>query len=97
VLCQRHKYAQAVREAGRLQGVEPSRRNYRILLANAHVGLGDHEEGLRIYRDLLAETPDNAELHLSVAHALKTLGRQPESIPSHCRAAAPPPRFRGGY
>jgi tetratricopeptide (TPR) repeat protein len=97
VLCQRHKYAQAVREAGRLQGVEPRRRNYRILLANAHVGLGDHEEGLRIYRELLAETPDNAELHLSIAHALKTLGRQPESIASYRAAAAAQPSFGDAY
>ncbi len=97
VLCQRHKYAQAVREGGKLHALEPRRRNYRILLANATIGLGDHEEGLRIYRELLAETPDNAELHLSIAHALKTLGRQPESIASYRAAAAAQPSFGDAY
>jgi tetratricopeptide (TPR) repeat protein len=97
VLCQRHKYAQAVREAAKLHALEPRRRNYRILLANANIGLGDHEEGLRIYRELLAETPDSAELHLSIAHALKTLGRQPEAVACYRAAAAAQPSFGDAY
>jgi tetratricopeptide (TPR) repeat protein len=97
VLCQRHRYAEAVRQARQLLAQQPRSRNYRILLANATVGLGDHEEGLRLYRELLAETPDSAELHLSVAHALKTLGRQGEAIAAYHAAAAAQPSFGDAY
>jgi tetratricopeptide (TPR) repeat protein len=97
VLCQRHKYAQAVAEAGKLRASEPRSRNYRILYANALIGLGDHEGGMQVYRELLEETPHNPELHLSVAHALKTIGRQAEAIESYRAAAAAQPSFGDAY
>src|ERR1700730_9977291 len=97
VLCQRHKYAQAVAEAGKLRAAQPRSRNYRILHANACIGLGDHEAGLRVYQELLAETPQNPELHLSIAHALKTLGRQAEAIESYRAAASVQPSFGDAY
>jgi tetratricopeptide (TPR) repeat protein len=97
VLCQRHKYAQAVAEARKLRAIEPRSRNYRILYANALIGLGDHEGGMQVYRELLEETPQNPELHLSVAHALKTLGRQAEAIESYRAAAAAQPSFGDAY
>jgi hypothetical protein len=36
----------------------------------------------------LVEAPQPADLHLSIAHALKTLGRQREAIESYRSAAA---------
>ena len=38
--------------------------------------------------ELLVETPGDPELHLSIAHALKTLGRTQEAIDSYRAAAA---------
>src|SRR6266481_4693743 len=98
VLCQRHKYAQALKEAERLRQWEPKNRNFRILYANARVGLGDHERALAMYRELLGDAPQNPqELHLSIAHALKTLGRQPEAIAAYRAAAAAQPSFGDAY
>ena len=98
VLCQRHKYAQALKEAERLRQWEPKNRNFRILYANACVGLGDHERALAMYRELLGDAPQNPhELHLSIAHALKTLGRQPEAIAAYRAAAAAQPSFGDAY
>ena len=98
VLCQRHKYAQALKEAERLRQIEPKNRNFRILYANACVGLGDHERALAMYRELLGDAPQNPqELHLSIAHALKTLGRQPEAIAAYRAAATAQPSFGDAY
>ena len=87
VLAQRHKYARARQEIQKLQSVAPAHRGYLTSYANACVGLGDHEEALRVYQELLADMPRAPELHLSIAHILKTIGRLPEAIESY-RAAA---------
>jgi tetratricopeptide (TPR) repeat protein len=65
--------------------------------ATACVGLGDHEEALRVYRELLRETPHNPELHLSIAHALKTQGRQVDAIEAYRAAAAARADFGDAY
>ncbi|MGO9426857.1 MAG: tetratricopeptide repeat-containing sulfotransferase family protein [Steroidobacteraceae bacterium] len=97
VLAQRHKHARSLAEAETLLKVDPANRAFRTVYANAHVGLGSHEEALRVFRELAAETPDSPDLHLSIAHALKTLGRQPEAIESYRRAAAVRPSFGDAY
>jgi tetratricopeptide (TPR) repeat protein len=97
VLLQRHKFARALEEAQKLLRIEPSNRAFRTVCANARVGLGDHEEALRTYRELSSETPENAEIHLSAGHALKTLGRHLEAIESYHAAARARPHFGDAY
>lgn len=97
VLLQRHKYTRALEQAQTLLQLEPSNRAFRTVYANARVGLGDHEEALRIFRELSSETPENAEIHLSSGHALKTLGRQSEAIESYRAAAIARPQFGDAY
>ena len=87
VLLQRHKYLRAREELDELLRLEPENRQFLTLYANALVGLGEHEKALPLYRGLLAGATLTADLHLSVAHCLKTLGRQQEAIESY-RAAA---------
>jgi tetratricopeptide (TPR) repeat protein len=90
-LLRRHKHAQAMEELNKLLQLEPTNRVYRTTFATAKVGLGDHERALVLYRELLADAPPGAhaaELHLSVAHSLKALGRQQESIDAYRTAAA---------
>lgn len=55
--------------------------------------LGHHEQELAILRRLIAREPANASLQLSVAHALKTLGRGDEAIAAAREALA----IRPGY
>lgn len=97
VLSQRHKHARALEEAQKLRRIEPQNRAFRIVYANACVGLGDHDEAVRMFRELVAEDPQKADLHLSIAHALKTLGRQQEAIESYQAAAAALPSFGDAY
>jgi len=86
-LLARHRHVRAREQIERLLDTDPNNRIYRSTLATICSGLGDYGRALPLYREILAETPDDPELHLSMAHALKTLGRTPQAIES-CRAAA---------
>jgi len=97
VLLQRHKHSKALEEAAKLLKIEPGNRAFRIILANARIGLGDQEGALGIFRDLLADGPQKAELHLSIGHAEKTLGRQAEAVRAYKAAAAAQPSFGDAY
>src|ERR1019366_7356851 len=76
VLVERHKYQQAREELEKLLQVEPENRQYRTLYATACVGLGEHEKAIPLYRELLVGAPRAEDLHLSVAHSLKAIGRR---------------------
>jgi tetratricopeptide (TPR) repeat protein len=97
VLLKRHKHAEARVQLDQLLKKGPSERNYRALLASVYDGFGDYERALPLYRELLQETPDDAELHLSIAHALKTLGRTQEAVASYRSAAGVRPRYGEAY
>ncbi len=93
VLARRHLYLEARTQAERLLRIEPDHRNYRTLHALTLVGLGRHEQALQCYRALLPGAAQPAELHLSIAHSLKTLGAADEAVAEY-RAAV---RARPGY
>ena len=80
VLLERHLYQRACEEAENLLVIEPDHLDYRALYASASVGLGEHDRAIALYQKLLQEVPAAADLHLSLAHSLKTQGRQAESI-----------------
>jgi tetratricopeptide (TPR) repeat protein len=96
-LLQRRKHVQAIEELEKLLKVDPRNRVYRTTYATAHVGIGEHERALALYRELLADASQAADLHLSVAHSLKTLGRPEEAIESYRAAAAVRPSFGDAY
>jgi len=93
VLIDRHLYRQAQEQAEKLLAVDRANRSYRTLYALACVGLGLHERAIELYRELLAGATQPADLHLSIAHSLKTLGRRAEAIAEYHTAAA----ARSGY
>ncbi|MFL6605233.1 MAG: sulfotransferase [Steroidobacteraceae bacterium] len=93
VLIKRHLYPSAHAAAEKLLAVDPSNRNYRTLHALTCVGLGLHERAIELYRELLTGATQPADLHLSIAHSLKTLGRREEAIAEYRAAAA----ARAGY
>ncbi len=96
-LLQRHKHAQALQELDKLLQLEPNNRHYRTTYATASLGIGNFDKAIDIYRELMPGAPQPAELHLSIAHALKTLGRQPEAIESYQQAIAARPNFGDAY
>jgi len=101
VLLGRHKHSHALIELDKLLRVDPANRQYRTLQATAVVGLGDHSRAIALYQDLLRDapprSPDAAELHLSIAHSLKTLGRQPEAIGEYRAATRERADFGDAY
>jgi tetratricopeptide (TPR) repeat protein len=101
VLLGRHKHSQALIELDKLLAIDPANRQYRTLYATATVGLGDHARAITLYQDLLRDapprSPDAAELHLSMAHSLKTLGRQPDAIGEYRAATRERPDFGDAY
>ena len=90
VLHKRQKHLEARREVQSLLQQDPGNRDYLKLYAAACVGLGDYAPIITLYRRLLAEAPpagpETADLHLWLAHSLKTTGAQQEAI-EHYHAA----------
>jgi tetratricopeptide (TPR) repeat protein len=97
ILLRRHKHVRAREEMEKLLAKDPGNRDYRTTHATIRTGFGDYEKALPLYREILAETPDRPELHLSIAHALKTIGSTAEAIESYRAAAASRPRFGDAY
>jgi tetratricopeptide (TPR) repeat protein len=101
VLLDRHKHEEAIAELDALLKIEPKNIDYRTLRATAAVGLGDHEGGIRGFAEVLADTPSDsrlaADLHLSIAHSLKTVGRGAESIVEYRKAIEVRPKFGDAY
>ena len=97
VLARRHLYLEARGQVERLLGLEPANRNYRTLQALTLVGLGQHEQALTLYRELLEGATQPAELHLSIAHSLKTLGSTDAAIAEYQAAADSRPGYGEAY
>src|SRR5206468_4600803 len=101
VLLDRHKHAEAIEQLDRLLKLDPQNIDYRVLRATATVGLGDHEGGIRGFTAVLADTSPRsrlaADLHLSIAHSLKTLGRRTPAIEAYKQAIAVRPKFGDAY
>jgi predicted Zn-dependent protease len=96
-LMERHKYQRAREELEALLKLEPRNRHYKTLYTSTIVGLGEHEKAVALYRELLEGAPQPADLHLSIAHSLKAIGRQGESIDAYHAAAAARPGFGDSY
>ena len=93
VLIKRHMYQPAQEQAEKLLAADRLDRNYRTLHAMTCVGLGLHQRAIELYRELLTGAAQPADLHLSIAHSLKTLGRREEAVAEYRAAAA----ARAGY
>ena len=97
VLAKRHLFLEARSEVERLLGAERDNRNYRTLHALTLVGLGQHEQAMALYRELLAGAAQPAELHLSIAHSLKTLGATEAAVAEYRAAASARPGYGEAY
>jgi len=93
VLIDRQNYLRAREEIDTLLKLEPGNRYYLSLYAAACVGLGEQEPAIAVYRRLLAASPDSADLHVSLGHALKSAGRSHEATESYQMAVAARPSF----
>jgi len=97
VLSKRHMHQRAQEEVLKLLSVDPAHRNYRMLHALTCVGLGQQERAVELYKDLLTGATQPADLHLSIAHSLKTLGHRDEAVTEYRAAAAARPGYGDVY
>jgi len=97
VLIDRQKYPQAREQIDTLLRIEPDNRDYLSLNAAVCVGLGEHERAIALHRRLLAASPGSSEMHVSLGHCLKTVGRQKEATESYQAAATARPSFGDAY
>jgi predicted Zn-dependent protease len=94
----RHNYAMVLNRQGkadvalpqveRLLAREPRNPGYRNLHAAVLAHLGDYGGSMRTYEGVLREFPQQPKVWLSYGHALKTAGRQADSIAAYRRAIA---------
>ncbi|WP_010186686.1 tetratricopeptide repeat-containing sulfotransferase family protein [Sphingomonas sp. PAMC 26605] len=96
-LVQRHKFPAAGAQLALLGADGLSSLDDRQLAATVAIGLGDHAAAIELYRAMLAEVPESADLHLWLGHALKTVGDIPEAIAAYRAAAAARADFGDAY
>ena len=97
VLTELHRYQEARAELDRLLADDPENVALKTLYAAASAGLGEHERAVEQYRALLVGGPADAEAHLSIGHALKTIGQTAEAIEAYRAAAACRADFGDAY
>ncbi len=96
-LLKRYRPLEAIAELEQLLRKQPHNHSFRTTYANAIVGIGDHERALDLYRQLLPDAGNPSEVHLSIAHSLKTLGRQAEAIEAYHAASTARPNYGDAY
>jgi tetratricopeptide (TPR) repeat protein len=83
VLHRQNKAAAALQEVARLLALDARHPGYLGLQAAILAKIGDLEESIRIYAQVLAAHPQQAKIWMSYGHALKTAGREAESIKAY--------------
>src|SRR5450631_3207575 len=96
-LYRQNKSVAALQQIDILAASEPRNSGYRNLKAVVLANIGDFQESLDIYADVLAKHPDQARIWMSYGHALATAGRQAESIAAYRRCIALTPRCGEAY
>jgi tetratricopeptide (TPR) repeat protein len=80
VLQRQNKCVEALREAETLLAQEPHNPNFKNLKAAILARIGDFEQSIDLYETLLATYPHQPKIWMSYGHALKTHGREADSI-----------------
>jgi predicted Zn-dependent protease len=80
-----------------LLGEDPRNPSYRNLRAVILSHIGEYEQSLDIYRDLLREYPAHSKMWLNFGHVLKTDGRLAEGIDAYRHGIACDPAFGEAY
>ncbi len=83
ILLKHGKAAQALVEIDRALQQDPANPAYRHLKASALARIGDFDQALRIYADVLDAYSGRAKSWMTYGHALKSAGRQDESIAAY--------------
>ncbi|MDP9013983.1 MAG: sulfotransferase [Pseudomonadota bacterium] len=96
-LYRQNKSVAALQQIDMLTASEPRNSGYRNLKAVVLANIGDYQESLEIYADVLAKHPDQSKIWMSYGHALASAGRQKESITAYRRCIALDPASGEAY
>jgi len=88
VLHRQNRTEEALDELAKLSAVDPDNPGYANLKAAALGRIGEFEEAIALYEMLLQRGSKHPKVWMSYGHALKTVGRQEESIEAYRRAVA---------
>ena len=75
-----HKHARAREEIEKLITIDPVNPANHITLASILVALGELDDAVALYREIIEKRPKNAVVSQSLGHALKTLGEHNEAV-----------------
>jgi tetratricopeptide (TPR) repeat protein len=97
ILHRNNKPVESLAQVDQLLASEPRSPSFRNLRAVVLARIGDYAGAIRIYEELLREYPQQARIWLSQGHALKTEGRQQESITAYRRSIELEPGLGEAY
>ena len=97
VLQRQNKAAAALRQLDQLEKIDPRNPSYRNLKAVVLVKIGEYQESIEIYAEVLATHPDQSKLWLMYGHALSTAGRERDGIAAYRKCIQLAPRFGEAY
>jgi tetratricopeptide (TPR) repeat protein len=96
-LHRQNKSAAALQQIDRLFASEPQNSGYRNLKAVVLSKIGEYQESIEIYADVVKGLPDNAKIWMSYGHALASAGQEIESIAAYRRSIQLEPGFGEAY
>jgi tetratricopeptide (TPR) repeat protein len=96
-LYRQNKAIVALQQIEQLTASEPLNSGYRNLKAVVLAHIGEYQQSLEIYADVLAKHPDQSRIWMSYGHALASAGRQSDSIAAYRRCIALTPTLGEAY
>jgi len=97
VLLRQNKPAAALREIESLLALEPNNPGYNNLKAAILVRIGEYQQSIEIYESVLAAYPQQPKIWMSYGHALKTKGREEDSIAAYRKSIELQPSLGEAY
>jgi tetratricopeptide (TPR) repeat protein len=97
VLQRQNKAAAALRQIDQLEKTDPRNPSYRNLKAVVLVKIGEYQESIEIYAEVLAAHPEHPKIWLSYGHALSTAGREQDSVAAYRKSIELNPNFGEAY
>jgi predicted Zn-dependent protease len=97
VLHRQNKPAAALREVSELLARDPRNPAYNNLKAAILARIGELQDSIEIYADILAAHPAQPRIWLSYGHALKTSGREIDSVSAYNKSIELSPNLGEAY
>jgi tetratricopeptide (TPR) repeat protein len=97
VLHRQAKGAEALVQVNFLLESDPDNPSFRFLKASALTRVGEYEQAIALYEDILRRHPNNARAWLSLGHARKTAGQTQASVDAYRKSIEIEPSFGEGY